>query len=95
MKITALSIVAPGQKPWKTGDKLLAFFDVEYSGIRIRECLLVRASRGFLLAQAPRGVRPEEGRRLVDIVDPEIRKAMAASAHSVFLAMGGVEDVAA
>lgn len=94
MKITALTIVQDPQ-PWKTGDRLIAKFNVEYAGLRIRDCLLIRASRGFLLAQAPRGNRQDDGPRIMDIIDTEVRKAMAAAAHDAFLALGGVESEAA
>lgn len=94
MKITGLTVVTDAAK-WKTGDKLIAKFNVEFAGLRLHDCLLIRASRGFLLAQVPRGVGRDEGKRLVEIIDPEIRKAMAAAAYAAFEALGGVEDVAA
>jgi len=95
MKITALSIA--DSKPWSNGDKLLAFFTVEYAGLRLHECLLIRAARDgqFLLAQPPRGDSRQGERRAIEITDPEIRKAMAEAAYNAFLALGGTETNAA
>lgn len=93
VKITAISVVTD-QKPWKTGDKLLAFFDTEFDGIRLRKCLLVRTSRGFLLAQPPRGGVDRAVGRPVEIMDRDLRVQMAEAAHKAFVAIGGVEEAA-
>ncbi|KIZ43314.1 MULTISPECIES: hypothetical protein [Rhodopseudomonas] len=94
MKITALEIIAD-PKPWRTGgDTLIAKFNVEYAGLRITNCLLIRVSRGFLLAQLPRGTGRDEGKRLIEIIDPEIRKALAESAYQAFTMLGGTEQTA-
>ncbi|KIZ38575.1 MULTISPECIES: hypothetical protein [Rhodopseudomonas] len=93
MKITALEIIAD-PKPWKTGDKLIAKFNVEFAGLRMIDCLLIRASRGFLLAQVPRGTGRDEGKRLVEIVEPDVRVKMAEAAFAAFTILGGTEKAA-
>lgn len=88
MKITSLSIVTK-PKPWANGDTLLAFFDVEYAGMQLRDAMLVRGARtGEMLAQPPRGEN-RIGQRAVRIIDPDIRDAMAAAAYAAFMALGG------
>lgn len=94
MKITALSVVSNPQV-WSTGDRLIAFFSIEFGGFRLHECLLIRTKRGFLLAQPPRGDTKKGECRAIQIVDPEIRKAMAEAAYNAFVALGNVETVAA
>jgi hypothetical protein len=89
MQITGINIV--GAEAWKNGDKLLAFFDIEANGFRIHECLLIRTSRGFLLAQPPRGDRRRGEGRAIEIADSALRAEIAATAHRAFLAMGGRE----
>jgi hypothetical protein len=70
----------------------MAFFDVEFAGIRLASCTLVKAKRGLWLAQAPRGNTKAEGRRLIDIVDPSIKEAMTAAALQAYRALGGTVD---
>lgn len=94
MKITSLSIVTTPQN-WASGDRLLAFFDIEYAGIQMRDAMLVRGVRTkTLIAQPPKGEN-RLGERAVRIIDPDIREAIAAAAHAAFLALGGVEADAA
>jgi hypothetical protein len=90
MKITSLTIVT-NPKDWANGDTLLAFFDVEYAGIQMRDAMLIKGARtGQIIANAPRGEN-RDGERAIRIVDHEIKEAMTAAAHSVFVAMGGVD----
>jgi hypothetical protein len=94
MKITSLTVVTKPQT-WATGDRLLAFFNVEYAGIQLRDCLLIRGVRtGALIAQPPKGEN-RLGERAVRIIDPDIQKAIAAAAYQAFLALGGAEQDAA
>ncbi len=90
MKITAISIVQ-NQRAWDNGDKLLAFFSMEYAGLQFRDCQLIRGARsGGILAQPPKGEN-RLGERAVRVIDPSIRDAMAAAAHAAFVALGGTE----
>ncbi len=94
MKITALSLA--DSKPWPNGDRLLAFFDCEFGGLRFHDCLLIRVARDdqFLLAQLPKG-ESRNGDRVVQFTEPALRKAMAEAAYAAFLALGGTESEAA
>lgn len=94
MKITALSVVSDPD-PWPNGDRLLAFFSVEFGGFRLHDCLLIRTKRGFLLAQGPRGDAKKGECRAIQIVDAGIRKAMGEAAYNAFVALGNVETAAA
>ena len=89
IKVTGLSLA--NQKPWDNGDRALAFFDCETRGIALCGCVLIRTSRGFLLAQGPRGDSQRVGARAIQIVDSALRKDLAAAAHRAFLALGGAE----
>lgn len=74
---------------WRNGDQLLAVFDCEVAGFRLGGCQLVQSSRGFLIAQPPKGVNRNE-RRAIEVIDPEIRAAMCSAARAAFLAIGGI-----
>ena len=89
IKITGLSFAE--REAWDNGDKPLAFFDCEVRGFKLSGCILVRASRGFLLAQGPRGDSQRVGTRAIQIVDVGLRKALGEAAHRAFLALGGAE----
>ena len=90
VKITSLTIIEA--KPYENGDKLLASFDCETRGFRLHDCVLLRAKRGFLLAQAPRGEARRDKVRAIQILDKDLRNAMAEAAHAAFLALGGDDD---
>lgn len=89
VKITGL--VLADQRPWDTGDKPLAWFDCEVSGLSLAGCTLLRTARGFLLAQPPKGDCARPGARAIRIVDPALRDSLAEAAHKVFLSFGGAE----
>jgi hypothetical protein len=88
VKITGIRI--PASSKWDK-DKLLALFDCEVLGFAFVGCLLIRAERGFLIAQAPRGDSGIPSIRAVRILDPAVRSAMAEAAYRAFLAIGGIE----
>jgi hypothetical protein len=85
------SITITDSKPWPNGDKLLCVFDAEFSGLRLNGCLLIRSSRGGLLAQAPRGDSQRPNVRAIQILDSGVRSQLADAAHNAFRALGGVE----
>lgn len=77
------------EKKWNDGEKLLAIFDCDIGGILIQDCSLVRASRGFLLAQPPKYISQNGKRRIVQIVDRDLRVEIAEAAHAVYQEFGG------
>lgn len=81
-------------KPWKDGDRLLASFDCDIAGFRLHGCVLIRSSRGFLIAQPPKGTTGRDQARAIEIVDPDVRAAMRDASHAAFLALGGTEQAA-
>ena len=86
MKILALTIVCGERR--KNGDRLLALFDVEMADFRLRQCSLLRTSRKFLLAQPP---KLTDTARVIEILNPDIRRAMAEAAWIEFTRSGGVD----
>jgi len=90
VKITGINL-SDTTKIWANGDRPLAWFDCEVRGFRLAGCVLIRTSRGFLLAQAPRGDSGKEGVRAIQIADPAVREAMADAAYGAFTALGGKE----
>lgn len=91
MKVTAISIVA---KPhdWTSGDRLLAFFSVEFAGMQLRDCQLIRGVRTKSIIAIPPKGENRIGERAIRFIDPEIQSAVAAAAYQAFLALGGVES---
>jgi hypothetical protein len=89
IKIVGLTLA--DRKAWDNGDRPLAYFDCETGGFRLHGCTLIRTSRGFLLAQAPRGESQRPGTRAIQIVDTDLRKGLADAAYSVFQSFGGAE----
>lgn len=79
------------EKTWDNGDKLLAVFDCDLGGILIQDCSLVRALRGFLLAQPPKCDSRYEKHRVVTITDPDLRVRMADAAYAVYQDFGGAD----
>lgn len=79
------------EKTWDNGDKLLAVFDCDLGGILIQDCSLVRAQRGFLLAQPPKCESQNGNRRVVKITDHDLRVRMADAAYTVYADFGGVD----
>ena len=88
-KVTTFSITRSA--PWPNGDRLLGFFDIEIRGFRLYDCLLIRTSRGFLLAQTPRVDNKRATGRAVQVTDKAIRSEMAEAAYRAFTALGGAE----
>lgn len=88
-KVTALTVARLA--PWPNGDRLLAFFDIEIRGFHLHDCLLIRTSRGFLLAQTPKVENKRGSARAVEVVDKILRVQMAEAAHRAFIALGGAE----
>jgi hypothetical protein len=90
MKITGIHLV---KKPnvWPTGDRVVAFFDVDFSCFELRDCMLIHTARGFPLAQAPRGESSRGTGRFIRITDDRIRRAMTAAAYEAYLAIGGAK----
>jgi hypothetical protein len=78
-------------EPWQNGDVLLGFFDCEVGGLRLFECLLVRAARGLLVAQTPRGDQHRGEGRVVQFASKKLRRDMCRQAFAEFLAAGSDE----
>jgi hypothetical protein len=89
--IKIVSLTLTESKAWDNGDRLLAHFDCELRGFRLNGCILIRASRGGLLAQAPKGDSQRVGVRAIQIIDHSLRASIADAAHRAYLALGGVE----
>jgi hypothetical protein len=89
--IKIIGLVLADRGPWDNGDKPLAWFDCEVSGLRLNGCTLIRAARGFLIAQPPKADCQRQGARAVQIVDPELRSYLADAAYKVFQSFGGAE----
>jgi hypothetical protein len=73
---------------WDNGDRLIAVFDCDVLGFRLKDCPLILTSRGFYLAQAPKGECRRDGSRVITIIDANLRKAMAEVALREYQAMG-------
>ena len=66
-------------EPWQNGDVLLGFFDCEVGGLRLFECLLVRAEHEALMSTdnyiAPIGAKGSGvARATVDAVDSSLSR---------------------
>ncbi|MEH6950617.1 hypothetical protein V4R08_04615 [Nitrobacter sp. NHB1] len=83
MRITAISKIK-NPKTWENGDHPLAFFDVEFAGVRISKCLLVRTARGFNHTSPPK----TNGERLVEFTEGSLSKAAADAAYNALLILG-------
>lgn len=90
VKIIGLTL-ADRSKPWDNGDQPLAHFDCEARGFRLNGCVLIRAARGALVAQPPKGDSGRAGARAIFITDPELRESLAEHAYRVYQGFGGAE----
>ncbi|KGB81932.1 hypothetical protein JT55_10260 [Rhodovulum sp. NI22] len=86
--ITGMNLVR-NPKPWSNGDTLLAHFDVEFSGIAIAGCLLIKTAKRGFVAQMPKVDDQRGNRRPISITDNSLRHKIMDAGRTAYIAFGG------
>jgi hypothetical protein len=87
IKITGINIQDKG--PYPSGDRLLAFFDCEYAGLRFFGCNFIKTAKGGFLAQLPKAGEGKNRKRVAHFADDSIRHALMDAARRAYIAFGG------
>lgn len=78
IKILAIEIV--DKPPWPGGDKLIAHFDCEFRGIRLKHAQLIRGGSGKIIVCAAKTENRQTGERIVQLLCPVLRAQLADAA---------------
>lgn len=88
--ITGLTRVAR-PKPNMGGSTVLAYFNCDVAGFRLKGCALVRTPKNGLVAWPPKVDTAEGGPRSIAITDDAIRHGMMLHAREAYRALGGTD----
>lgn len=87
--ITSMSRV-PRPQPNRRGFIPLAWFDLDFVGLRLRGCGFIRTPTGGLTIWTPKMDTAEE-RKSVSIFDERLRKGIVKIAQEVYRSLGGTD----
>lgn len=76
-------------KPNTNGDRLLATFDANVSGIRILACVLIERADGTVKVSGPRGKTRYGNETSTHFTDPDLSRAVCRKAAEIYAAFTG------
>jgi hypothetical protein len=86
-QITGLTVI--NRDAWENGDRLVAIFDFEAGGLRVRGVSLVRTVKHGFRVMLPKIDGPRGDARSVSLTDRQMRHRIMEEARQIYVAFGG------